>query len=97
MLRNEACLPAIDANSAEAIGAMTLRVHQLWNFLKEASKLLEFAAEFEAKGRCRAWKGSTMITFRRILAYLFPRKLQGSLVAGWSYRNGQRVLYRLTN
>ena len=32
MPRDEASLPAIAANSAEAPRAKTLRVHQMWNF-----------------------------------------------------------------
>ena len=36
-----------------------------------------------------------MSTFRHILGYLFHRKPRGQLVVGWSYRNGQRALFRL--
>jgi hypothetical protein len=32
MPRNEARLSANNANSAEVLGARTLRVHQMWNF-----------------------------------------------------------------
>ena len=33
---DEACLPATDANSAEALGTRTLRVRRSWNFPKGA-------------------------------------------------------------
>jgi hypothetical protein len=38
---------------------------------------------------------STMNTLHRILAYLFRGKPTGPLVIGWSYQNGQRVVFRL--
>ena len=38
---------------------------------------------------------STMNTLHRILAYLFRGKPKGPLVIGWSYQNGQRVVFRL--
>ena len=38
---------------------------------------------------------STMNTLHRILAYLFRGKPKGPLVIGWSYPNGQRVVFRL--
>jgi hypothetical protein len=36
-----------------------------------------------------------MNTLHRILAYLFRGKPKGPLVIGWSYQNGQRVVFRL--
>jgi hypothetical protein len=46
----EACLPAIDANSAEALRARALRVYQYaWSFPDDTANFLEFAAELEAR------------------------------------------------
>jgi hypothetical protein len=50
MSRDEASLPAIDANSAEVLRARALRVRQFaWYFPNEAKNFLEFAAELEAR------------------------------------------------
>ena len=49
MPRNEACLPAIDDNSAD-LRARALRVYQFArDFPNEAANLLAFAAELEAR------------------------------------------------